>query len=57
MKSVHTLCVGFIFIFIILYSSLVYSTFICYATINTDLCIDMSKYVKIFIEVADLLKK
>jgi len=57
MKTVHTLCVGFIFMFIILYSSLVYSTFICYATINTDFCIDMSKYVKIFIEFADLLKK
>jgi hypothetical protein len=57
MKFIHTICVGFIFIFIILYSSLAYSTLVCYATINTSLCVDMSKYVGIFIELADLLKK
>jgi hypothetical protein len=56
-KYINKLFVGFIFIFIILYSSLVYSTLICYATMSTNLCINMSKYVKTFIELADLLKK
>jgi hypothetical protein len=56
-KSINKLFVGFIFIFIVLYSSLVFSTLICYTTMNTSLCGNMSKYVKTFIEFADLLKK
>jgi hypothetical protein len=58
MKSIRTLLfVGLLFIFIMSYTVLLFSTVLCYATLNSNSCIDMSKYVKIFIELANVLKK
>ena len=55
--SIYKLYALLIFIFILSYVSLLLSSILCYILIDNEICLDMSYYIKKFIDISNLLKK